>query len=371
MDNGWEKLLNKNIEEFLLSLKGNFNSFKFSPVLEGATKAGEELSLGFSCYVLKCYYMLGLWEKLDSETQSDWIDYLNSFQKNIKEVPNNSFVDLPMYNFYNSPKRKYAFKNLIKIVLNNLKILKRRTSSDLFMDSIRAESKQTISTLYQLGFRNNKKYSNFPQTEEEICSYLDSFNWEEPWNAGAQFSALCVFTSTQLDSPKKERNELILYKYLDKVLENSSGFYHRGIEVGQKEKINGAMKIITGLDWINKPIHHPQKIIDYCLEVVPESDGCDIVDIIYVLYKCTNQSNYKKNEVVEYLNKLKKIIRKNYHPEYGAFSYFSGKSQTHYYGLKISKGFNTPDIHGTTLLLWALTMIYNLNGNTEFKVIKP
>ena len=77
MDNGWEKLLNKNIEEFLLSLKGNFNSFKFSPVLEGATKAGEELSLGFSCYVLKCYYMLGLWEKLDSETQSDWIDYLN------------------------------------------------------------------------------------------------------------------------------------------------------------------------------------------------------------------------------------------------------------------------------------------------------
>ena len=158
MDNGWEKLLNKNIEEFLLSLRGNFSSFKFNPVLEGVTKAGEELSLGFSCYVLKCYYMLGLWEKLDSETQRDWISYLNSFQKNFKEVPNNSFVDLPMYNFYNSPKRKYAFKNLIKITLNNLKILKRRTSNHLFIDSIRAESKQTIATLYQLGFRNNKKY---------------------------------------------------------------------------------------------------------------------------------------------------------------------------------------------------------------------
>ena len=162
-----------------------------------------------------------------------------------------------------------------------------------------------------------------------------------------------------------------MYKYLDNVLEKSSGFYYKGVEVGQKEKINGAMKVITGLDWINKPIHHPQKIIDYCLEVVPESDGCDIVDIIYVLYKCTTQSNYKKNEVVEYLNKLKKTIRKNYHPEYGAFSYFKHKSQTHYYGLQISKGLNTPDIHGTTLMLWALTMIYTLNGNSEFKVIKP
>lgn len=371
MEIDWDHNIKKDIEEFLLSLKRNLDDFKFNPALEGVTKAGEELSLGFSCYVLKCYYMLNLWEELDNSKQRDWIDYLNNYQINVQGLPSNSFIDMPIYNYYNSLIIKYSFKNLIKITLNKLNIVKTRTSDHIFVDSIRAESKQTISTLYQLGYRNLKKYNNFPQTKDEILSYLDSLNWENPWNAGAQFSALCVFTSTQLEQPKKEINQITLYKYLDNVLDNKSGFYFSGVEVGQKDKINGAMKVITGLDWINKPIHFPEKLIDSCLEVIPESDGCDIVDIIYVLYKCTIQSNYKKNEVTKYLNKLKKIIRENYHPDQGAFSYFKNKSQTHYYGIKISKGHNTPDIHGTTLLLWALTMIYNLNGDSKFKVIKP
>ena len=71
------------------------------------------------------------------------------------------------------------------------------------------------------------------------------------------------------------------------------------------------------------------------------------------------------------MNDIKLIIQKNYHPEKGGFSYFQSKSQTHYYGLNISLGKNTPDLHGTTLLLWALTMIDHINGNTRFKIIKP
>ena len=32
------------------------------------------------------------------------------------------------------------------------------------------------------------------------------------------------------------------------------------------------MKVITGLDWIEKPIHYPEKIIDFCLKVDPGSE---------------------------------------------------------------------------------------------------
>ena len=46
-------------------------------------------------------------------------------------------------------------------------------------------------------------------------------------------------------------------------------------------------------------------------------------------------------------------------------------SQVEYYGMQITKGLNYPDIHGTTLLLWALTMIYSIQGSSEFNVIKP
>ena len=53
----------------------------------------------------------------------------------------------------------------------------------------------------------------------------------------------------------------------------------------QIEVINGAMKVITGLDWINHEIHYPEKLIDFCLNTKPQT-GCDLVDIVYVLYKC-------------------------------------------------------------------------------------
>ena len=55
------------------------------------------------------------------------------------------------------------------------------------------------------------------------------------------------------------------------------------------------MKIITGLDWINYEIHFPEKVIDQCLKISVNSEGCDIVDIVYVLYKCSLITDYKKD----------------------------------------------------------------------------
>ena len=41
------------------------------------------------------------------------------------------------------------------------------------------------------------------------------------------------------------------------------------------------MKIITGLDWMNKEIQYPEKLIDYCLKNKPSSEGCNVVDSMY------------------------------------------------------------------------------------------
>lgn len=72
------------------------------------------------------------------------------------------------------------------------------------------------------------------------------------------------------------------------------------------------MKVITGLDWINRPIHLPNEIIDFCLSIEPESDGCDIVDLVYVLYKSCKQTNYKVKEVQTYFEEIKKTISLNF-----------------------------------------------------------
>ena len=56
------------------------------------------------------------------------------------------------------------------------------------------------------------------------------------------------------------------------------------------------MKIISGIDWIDGTVHYPEKIIDYCLNVNLNNEACDVVDLVYVIYKCSTQTNYKEKK---------------------------------------------------------------------------
>lgn len=371
MNRHWDYDIKNDIQNFLFSLEDKSNSNHFFPVKTGISNHGKNLSLGFSCYVIKCLYMLNLWDEFSEVKKNTWIKYINSFQKSTENLPENSYIDPTIYKFYNSIYRKMSLKNNLKLLSNKFLNSKKRTYSDLYIDTIRAETKQAIATLSEVGADNKKKYLDFPSSEKEIINFLDSLDWSKPWNAGAQYSAICVFNSSQLEKSLALENFKVLYQYLEKVVQSETGLYHRNVKIDLNEKINGTMKVITGLDWIGKPIHYPEKIVDYCLNIEPDSDGCDIVDLVYILYKSCKQTNYKVAEVKAYFEIIKKIISKNFYADEGGFSYSENKSQSHYYGLKISKGFDTPDLHGTTLLLWALTMIYNLNGVKGYNIIKP
>ena len=56
------------------------------------------------------------------------------------------------------------------------------------------------------------------------------------------------------------------------------------------------MKVITGLDWLEEKIHYPEKLIDFANNK-PKHEGCDVVDYIYVLTKCSKQTNYKRKQL--------------------------------------------------------------------------
>ena len=101
-------------------------------------------------------------------------------------------------------------------------------------------------------------------------------------------------------------------------------------------------------------------LIDFCLNNKPEFEGCDLVDYVYVLYKCSIQTNYRKKEILQIFHEVLDYLTLLYHKEENGFSYYVNKSQTHYYGVEISKGKNTPDIHGTILSIWAVVMILTL-----------
>ena len=54
------------------------SSPSYYPLAKGLTKNGKLLDLGFTCYVLKIFYMTGEWERLNEEKKKGYIDFINS-----------------------------------------------------------------------------------------------------------------------------------------------------------------------------------------------------------------------------------------------------------------------------------------------------
>ena len=163
-----------------------------------------------------------------------------------------------------------------------------------------------------------------------------------------------------------------LENFSNKILDPETGSYFRDNPISSREIINGAMKMISGLDWIDVPIHKPKNLIDFCLENKPQPEGCDIVDYVYVLYKCWKQTNYRKDEIISVFKEVLELFH-NLNYDNGGFSYFPSRSQSHYYGVEVTQGLNIPDIHGTILITWALVLIYDFleESNDKYNVIKP
>ena len=88
-----------------------------------------------------------------------------------------------------------------------------------------------------------------------------------------------------------------LYNFISNKLDRDTGSYFDGKPENSRQIINGAMKVISGLDWLNKEIHLPDRLIDFCLGNKPKFEGCDLVDYVYVLYKCSSQTTYRKKEI--------------------------------------------------------------------------
>lgn len=372
MDSEWLKDLNEKLPGYLKSL--NKEQFQYLPVKTNFTKAGEELSLGFSCYALKLFYITNLWENLDDLDKKNWCSYINSFQVNSSKFPPNSFIDNKFLEYSSDFSLKKQFKNLSKAILNF--ILKKNyiLNNQKLEESIRAETKQAIATLNQVGASNKLPYLDFLRSNEEVNTYLRKLDWSKPWNAGAQFAAVCVFVETQIKSDALKQ-ELIrtLKDFSILISHKDTGLFYLGNKPSEVELVNGAMKVITGLDWIGVDIPYPKELINTFLNIKPSEDGCDLVDTVYVLYMCSKITDYKSSEVKEFLIEILEMIKMHYFPNIGGFSYFKKTAQTHYYGVQISKGTHMPDIHGTLLLAWAISMISKLISlpTSHWKVLKP
>lgn len=370
----WIRNLDSSVLNFLDNLKIENNNYKFKPVINFIQHPNTDLELGFSNYALKTYVLLDKVNKFSKKEITGWANYIESFQTIESDYPKNSFVDKNYLNLFNQQSTETFAKLRLKKVSNYLLNTNFKSNNLKIYNYIRAETKQSLASLIEIKASLKNKFLEFPSNEHEINKFIYGLNWNYPWSSGGQLAAISLFSKTQLDDSTFQKNKKIIESFLSKLVNVKDGMYYDSIKQPKNfELVNGAMKVISAMDWLDMEIHYPEKIIDTCLDIDPISEGCDIVDIVYVLHKCSKQTSYKKNEIVNYFSKILDLIYQHYKPELGGFSYFKNRCQTNYYDVQFASESNTADIHGTVLMLWAVIMIMDTTEIEYFnyKIIKP
>lgn len=373
----WLHHLPEQIAGFLESVHVAGQSGRYRPAAAGLTPQGEQIALGYSCYAHKVAYMLGLWDTLPEAERAAWNAFLCSFQVEGRpyrtQADHNAFIDPVVAGYLRAAMPRQPWRERLR------RAIVQRGRATGFDRVLVSETKQAIATLAQVGAAPDRSFLGFPRSPQAIRRYLDDLNWAQPWEAGAHAAILAVFIDTQgpqlLLPGEVNRLETVVKGYLDSVTDAGSGAYFRGKPPDHGTLVNGAMKVLTALDWLGEPVHYPARLIDTTLAQRPRAEGCHLVDAVYVLYRCAQQTDHRRAEVQAYCRHVLDMIAAHFVAAEGGFSYSVGASQTIYYGVPITDGRPMADLHGTILLTWALAMIFALLNEQPdaqmWRVIRP
>lgn len=338
----WLKTLKPSVLQFLNKLKSKKTpGFYHYSLLGDLYDENYHWGLGNAVFASKVYYMLNC---LSQREKINLANFIKSFQHN------NSYIFDPLiYKLTLSDRIKQSI-----LAFDLTKLSSKQTK--------RAETRQAFAALACLNQKPNEPFLDVPYTKFETRQYLERLNWDRPWDAGSHFSHLLFFWEyNKRFFNYKVQDSNILKKYaldwISSLQSPTNGSWYQG-SPSNTEKINGAMKMLTGFAAANiHSFNHPDKLIDLCLKSASDRQACDNFNIIYVLYCCSKKANHRRKEIKDFCLKRLNIYRQYYFPKIGGFSFYKNKANDVYYGAIISKGLNEPDIHGTVMFLWGIALI--------------
>jgi hypothetical protein len=354
----WVQRAVNDLPRFLGQLRVPSGPAQYIPARRGVLPTGSAIGLGYTAFAIKLHVLLGTWELLTSFEREQHVAMIQSFQTDVASPDGvwdaGAFIDPPLVDYLS---RSASFTPSLSQHLLTMR------------NTVRAESKQAIASLIQVGASPRRRYVDLPGTVDGVRVFLETLDWEKPWSAGGQASALAMLLATGHGSAGHDAEFGLLEmvrRFFRALLDPGTGAYFSGMRPDHGNLVNGAMKVLTALDWLDEPVHAPERLIDTCLSALPSHEGCHLVDAVYVLHQCRKYTDHRSEEVRDFGRGLLEMIRLHHNPD-GGFSYWIGKSQTVYYGVPITSGMPVSDIHGTLLLTWALAMVLRLidDGNAS------
>lgn len=310
-----------------------------------------------TCFAMKIAWQTGIWDQWSYARKESCIKFIQSFQKR-----NGFFFD---------PWLAQSVNKNLRLKLRFLRSFftgspAYRTIRKKKLINMRAETRQSASTLLMVGTKPKYVLPLEVLSLDDIRKYIDFWDWRFPWSAGSHLSHLIFFLSVNkmIFNVPDNYEELISYilNFLNTIRDPGTGTWFVG-DPSDYQKINGAMKILSGFDWINNKYPDCTSLIDFALRLPFAEDGCGFLDRLYVLQQALKGAphNYRIDEIRNVARKsLERIY--NFKKSDGGFSFFPNRSQNNYYGVKVSKGYPVGDLHGSVLITWAIAIALDLLG---------
>ncbi|MTI11401.1 hypothetical protein [Curvivirga aplysinae] len=313
-------------------------------------KPDHNAGLGWTALGFKLAQMLDFFTLDEANLRQDMVDRIKSFQET------------------EGPERGYFLDPVqLKKGPDNWRFLPPRKEKDFNIR--RAETRQAIVALKGETAAPDIPLDFMFETKDQIREFIRGLPWDtNPWHSGSHVSHLIVFlmTNAEVFGQPQAQTELlpVVLEELERFFRPEIGSWFTG-NPAENHKINAAMKVYSGYDFLDTCPPGLETMLDYSLDAAIEAGACNHVDLMFVLQIASKHTDYRREEIKKIAFEALPVIKQHIQPD-GGLCYSLDGTQRNYYGMKVSKGLpNIGDMHGTKLFTWSIALIADILGWRE------
>jgi|APSaa5957512622_1039677.scaffolds.fasta_scaffold14116_2 hypothetical protein len=306
-----------------------------------------------TCFAMKIAWQTGIWESWDEKMRIACVDFVKSFQTS--------------EGWFKDP---WLAANVKPDMKDYLRVLSGRcTWSSLqnrLTESLRAETRQSAATLLMVEASPKFPLPLEVTSGDDVVRYVQVLDWRNPWGAASHVSHQLFMLAVNkkcFGVPRDYEQFIdIFLEQLSKYYDPATGTWYQG-NPSDDIKINGSMKVFSGLQWLDRPYPDTRVLLDFSLKQPFESDGCGFLNRLFVVYQAQKgvEEGYRAGEIKKLAQDALKRVVEFRHAD-GSFPFYKDKAQTRYYSACVSKGLPLSDLHGTTMFTWAIALCLELLG---------
>ncbi len=318
--------------------------------------AGHQASMP-TCFAVKAAWQAGLWQEWPQERRRGCVEFIRSFQES-----SGWFIDPWLERASRTHMRKILRQGTLALLgKGSWAELRDRTARNR-----RAETRQCAATLFMVGEKPPYPLPVEAATVTGVRSYVQRLDWRQPWSAGSHLSHLLFLLSSNYRAFGEPTNYEALIDailgFLADIRDPQSGCWFRGAPPSAI-KINGAMKVLSGLRWVSRPYPDCTQLLDFALRQPFEAEGCGFLNRVFVVREALRgvPEGYRQGQVRDLAIQTLAAVQPFRKPD-GAFSFYDDHAATTYYGAPVSHGLLESDLHGCAMMAWAVALAVELLG---------